>query len=138
MGSEHGIRRLAFARLGELNVLDEVVEDLLFVASKTSIVGLVPVEIENASGNAMRYLVGLCILAIVVGLVLAPVGAQDILKLPLKFSERIWRGKRGEAPRGNGPSEGKGRWRRQKTEGGGAHPRNNRAIMSVWVNGMGV
>jgi hypothetical protein len=100
---------LAFARLGELNVFDEVVENLLFVASKTCIIGLVPVEVENARSNAMGDLVCLGVLSVVVGLVLAPIGSKNILELPLELGERVC-GSWNEVPRGKWVGFGKGRW----------------------------
>lgn len=48
---------MTFTRLGELNVFDKVVQDLFLFRAKASIVRLVPIEIENARGNAMGNVV---------------------------------------------------------------------------------
>ena len=55
--AEKGVGRLTFTRLGELNVFDKVVQDLFLFRAKASIVRLVPIEIENARGNAMGNVV---------------------------------------------------------------------------------
>ena len=83
------VRRLAFARLGELDVLDEIVQDLFLLRTETSIVGLVPVEVENACGNAMGNVVLVRILTFMARLVLSPISAKNVLKLALELRERV-------------------------------------------------
>lgn len=84
-GTEQRVGRLAFARLGELDVLDKVVEDLLFLGSEAGVVGFVPVEVENRGCNAMSNFVLVCVFAFVAGLVLAPICSKHVFELAFEL-----------------------------------------------------
>lgn len=75
-------------------MLHKVVQDLFLFRAETSVVGLVPVLVENARGNAVGNVVLVRILALMTRFVLSPVSAEDVLKLALELREGVCSGQR--------------------------------------------